>query len=137
MATWHVINNRLTHDELPEPITGNYIQPPYPSFWWYVKDGKLTHDGLPEPIPALISKPYPSFWWYVEDGELVLNAIPEPVLMGAFLNCKSLTTVEIPSSVKKIGEWAFYNTKIKEVTIASDCEYFDSSFPPDCAINFY
>ena len=134
---WHVADGKLTHDNLSEPQTGNYIQPPYPPFWWYVADGKLTHDGLPEPISEIMSEPYPPFWWHVDDGDLILNTIPEPVLMGAFLNCKNLTTVEIPSSVKKIGECAFYNTKIKEVTIASDCEYFDNSFPPDCVINFY
>lgn len=105
---------------------------------WYVRDGRLVRDTLPEPLTGkYISEPYPPFIWYEDSDELTRSNLPSPILMGAFLNCKNLTTVEIPSSVKKIGECAFYNTKIKEVTIASDCEYSDNSFPPDCVINFY
>ena len=47
---WYVHNGRLIHGNLPEPLTGNYIQPPYPPFWWYVSNGRLTHKGLPTPI---------------------------------------------------------------------------------------
>jgi hypothetical protein len=54
MTTWHVINNKLTHDDLPEPLTGKYISEPYPPFIWYVVDDdfgeRLYHNGLPDPI---------------------------------------------------------------------------------------
>ncbi|MBP5378328.1 MAG: phage tail protein [Ruminococcus sp.] len=49
METWHVINNKLTHDELPEPLT-NIMTEPYPPFWWYVSIGRLVHPGLAPPI---------------------------------------------------------------------------------------
>lgn len=84
MATWHVTDNKLTHDDLPEPLTGNYIQPPYPPFWWYVENGRLTHAGLPKPTEKYISEPYPPFIWYVVDDDfgerLYHNGLPDPIV---------------------------------------------------------
>ena len=134
---WKVVNNKLTHDDLPEPLTGNYIQPPYPPFWWYANDGKLTHDGLPEPISTIMSEPYPPFWWYVENGRLTHAGLPEKILVGAFLGCSNLKTAKIPESVKNIGSHAFAGTALKKVKIASDCSYSDSSFPEGCIIENY
>ena len=134
---WKVVNNKLTHDDLPEPLTGNYIQPPYPPFWWYANGGKLIHDGLPEPISTIMSEPYPPFWWYVKNNRLTHTGLPEKILVGAFLGCTKLQMVEIPRSVKYIGEFAFYNTGLTNVTIANDCQYFPTSFPPNCVVNFY
>lgn len=86
MATWQVINNKLTHDDLPEPLTGSYIQLPYPPFWWYANDGKLIHDGLPEPISTIMSEPYPPFIWYVVDDDfgkrLYHYGLPDPIVLG-------------------------------------------------------
>jgi hypothetical protein len=137
MATWQVINNKLTHDDLPEPLTGNYIQPPYPPFWWYANDVRLTHGGLPEPISAIMSEPYPPFWWYVENGRLKTPALPAPAHTGAFYGCSQLATAHIPKSVKRIGEYAFADTALTKVKIASDCTYYPTSFPDGCEIEFY
>lgn len=137
MATWHVINNKLTHDDLPEPLTGNYIQAPYPPFWWYANDGKLTHDGLPEPISVIMSEPYPPFWWYVENGRLTHAGLPALQKAGAFCGCTNLKRVSIPESVKKIGEFAFAETALTSVNIAEDCQYKQSSFPQGCTVDFY
>ena len=105
---WKVVNNKLTHDDLPEPLTGNYIQAPYPPFWWYVENGRLTHAGLPEPL-----------------------------IDGAFSGCSELRAVSIPRSVKSIGANAFSGTALKRVRIASDCAYSKSSFPDGCVVEFY
>ncbi len=134
---WKVVNNKLTHNDLPEPLTGNYIQPPYPPFWWYANDGNLTHDGLPEPISAIMSEPYPPFWWYVENGRLTHAGLPEPLIDGAFSGCSELRAVSIPRSVKSIGANAFSGTALKRVRIASDCSYSKSSFPDGCVVEFY
>lgn len=81
---WKVNGNKLTHDNLPEPLTGNYIQPPYPPFWWYVENGRLTHAGLPKPTEKYISEPYPPFIWYVIDDDfgerLYHNGLPDPIV---------------------------------------------------------
>lgn len=134
---WIVEDNRLTHIELSEPLTGKYIVEPYPPFWWYVQDGRLTHVGLPEPISTIMSEPYPPFWWYVQDGKLIHVGLPERVNLGAFADCTNLRRVIIPPSVKYIGEYAFANTALTSVTIARDCEFFPTSFPPRCIINYY
>lgn len=107
-SVWYVRDGRLVRDTLPEPLTGNYIQAPYPPFWWYVENGRLTHAGLPEPL-----------------------------IDGAFSGCSELRAVSIPRSVKSIGANAFSGTALKRVRIASDCAYLKSSFPDGCVVEFY
>lgn len=125
---------------------GSYITPSEINFCeanmeepalWEVEDGKLTHDELPAPIDATFSYPYPPFWWYVSNDKLTNIDLRSPVLCGAFLNCTQLNKVEIPASVKYIGEYAFYNTALTTVTIARDCTFFPTSFPPRCIIQYY
>lgn len=71
------------------------------------------------------------------DGKLVHNKETEVIKLGAFCNDRSLSIVSIPRSVKKIGRFAFRNTSLTSVMIANDCEYFPTSFPDGCTINFY
>ncbi len=56
---------------------------------------------------------------------------------GAFYNATNLIEVQIPETVKSIGRFAFANTNLNKVKIASDCVYYDTSFPRDCEIEFY
>ena len=108
VGIWTVLDGRLMHSDLPEPLTGNYIQAPYPPFWWYVENGRLK-------TPAL----------------------PAPAHTGAFYGCSQLATAHIPKSVKRIGEYAFAGTALTKVKIASDCTYYPTSFPDGCEIEFY
>ena len=102
-------------------------------------------DGYPVPINApeipekYMSKPYPkSFWRIEEQGEYPCNDLmPELPTLGAFSNATGLKKAVIPESVKYIGREAFRNTQLSSVTIASDCDYYDTSFPKDCTINYY
>lgn len=91
-----------------------------------------THNAL-EP-------PYPSYFWYIETTPKLsiknANYVPAQNL-GAFMNAHNLSVVLIPRSVKYIGATAFRGTRLTSVTIASDCTYFDTSFPEGCAVNFY
>ena len=76
--------------------------------------------------------------WYVDsDGHLTNDRLKPVKQMGAFANCVSLRNVSIPPSVKSIGRYAFYNTSLTSVTIASDCTYYSTSFPDGCTISFY
>lgn len=79
----------------------------------------------------------PQVGWTMTENGLVNPAIPAYQKVGAFANCTSLRRVSIPPTVKKIGDYAFYNTQISAVTIASDCEYADTSFPEGCVITYY
>lgn len=47
---WTSDGSRLTHNDLPAPLTGEYMQRPFPPFIWYVENGRLTHVRLPSPI---------------------------------------------------------------------------------------
>lgn len=57
--------------------------------------------------------------------------------LGAFAGSGSLVRVTIPPTVKKIGRYAFRNTQLQKVKIASDCTYYDTSFPRGCVIEHY
>ena len=136
---WTLGDGRLTHEGLPEPLTGSYIQQPYPPFWWYVQGTRLITEDLPNRIDLYMSYPYPPFWWYLDTtiNKLKNSGLPSVSKMGAFCNCANLQTATIPKNVKYIGDFAFNDTGLTEVTIASDCTYKDTSFPDNCTINTY
>ena len=75
--------------------------------------------------------------WEIVNGVLINVDIPTTNPIGAFCNCVNLENVSIPESVNYIGPYAFYNTKLKKIKIASNCVYYDTSFPRDCEIEFY
>ena len=56
---------------------------------------------------------------------------------GCFKDAENLETVTIPQSVSDISDYAFTGTKIKEVTISPDCNYYPNSFPPGTKIKNY
>ena len=75
--------------------------------------------------------------WQIINDELTNILFPVEKVSGAFMNARNLEYAYIPRSCKKIGEWAFTNTKLRRVKIADDCEYYPTSFPPGCEIEFY
>lgn len=75
--------------------------------------------------------------WQFINGELTNILFPAEKISGAFMNARNLEYAYIPRSCKKIGELAFTNTKLRRVKIANDCEYYPTSFPPGCEIEFY
>ena len=89
----------------------------------------------------LIVKPIPFFYWTVSrahnNGYASLGVGWQPVYIGAFTYATNVTNVSIPRSVNFIGEYAFRNTQIAEVTIDRTCTRSDTSFPKDCDVNFY
>lgn len=60
-----------------------------------------------------------------------------PAPEGAFKNATNLVKVRIPQSCSTIGRYAFEDTKLTKVTVASDCTYYNTSFPSGCVVNFY
>ena len=100
----------------------------------------LTED-MPATIPQLFITDYPDILWRVDgttnNGYIYSPLISSQTYLGAFLNIDSLRSVTIPKSCKQIGSTSFSGTGITTVTIASDCDYADSSFPEGCTVNFY
>lgn len=133
---WYVEDGRLTHDALRAPLS-SLMQPPYLPFWWYVSNMELIHNSLPNQLNHIMTEPYPSFWWYVNNNKLLTGHTPDLIVFGAFSNCVNIKQVSISNNTKYIGPDTFLETDITTVTIASDCTYYDSSFPPDCTINYY
>jgi hypothetical protein len=119
----------------------NIFMPPYPaSFWYLTPEDRLKNGLLPIPIDtAELVKPYPaSFWWYEESDDRLEEAlIPDSIPIGAFINCRNLTYVKIPSTVTSIGREAFYNSGLTLVRIPAGCTYYPTSFPPGCEIQTY
>jgi hypothetical protein len=101
-------------------------------------DGYPSFSGFTYPIlvqSAPFPKMVPSLEDDMNDGYPTLrHNIPG---FGAFSNIPTLKKVVIPQTVKFITDYTFYNTDIKNVTIARDCVYFDHTFPPDCVISYY
>lgn len=107
------------------------------SIQWTIQGEKLTHAQLPEPITHTMNEPYPPYWWHIENGKLTTNGLPAPIVRGAFANCVNLDTAHIPHSCEEIGEYAFRNTALTSVTISEECVYADTSFPDGCEVNFF
>lgn len=116
-------------------------KPPYSDFMLLVEENnypmikklalKKTSAERTVPYPDFIMRCYPE----LNDGYPCIKRKEEP--SGAFMNARNLEYAYIPRSCKKIGEWAFTNTKLRRVKIADDCEYYPTSFPPGCEIEFY
>lgn len=111
------------------------------SAWYIGDDGLPDNDGfIPFPDDPLAGE-IPKMRWRITPG--INNALPYHELLplekasGAFMNAVNLENVYIPRSCKKIGEWAFTNTKLRRVKISADCEYYPTSFPEGCEIEFY
>lgn len=104
----------------------------------------IGSDGVPvnsnfNSMPNLWQNPIPLVLWYVDSETNIPNKeyFSKINTLGAFSNAVRLRKISIPRSVKKIGRYAFTNTQLSQVTIASDCEYYDTSFPAGCVITFY
>ena len=109
--------------------------------WFLTPGGLPDNDGfIPFPDDPLAGE-IPKMRWRITPG--VNNGLPYHELLplekasGAFMNAVNLENVYIPRSCKKIGEWAFTNTKLRRVKISADCEYYPTSFPEGCEIEFY
>ena len=50
----------------------------------------------------------------------------ETINSNAFANCSSLSTINIPSNVKSIGDLAFSNRKLNKITVSSGNNYFST-----------
>lgn len=130
-----MLNEGSTSEEYEEPTA------PLPYWWETNEEGLPTHSYFPATPSNPMEEPWPYALWrtdpQINSGYPYHELLPEVPLLGAFANAVNLKTVRIPETVKTIGRYAFRNTQLTSVTIASDCEYYDTSFPDGCIINFY
>ncbi|MDE5946347.1 MAG: leucine-rich repeat domain-containing protein [Oscillospiraceae bacterium] len=121
----------------------------YPSF----SDANdiIDVDFFKNPLMMQLCGDYPVYRGksYLESTEIkntdfhIFNNYPElhsvrfSLISGAFANAKNLKKVTVSPSVKFIGETAFRNTQIKNITVDKDCTYSETSFPDDCAVDYY
>ncbi len=118
---------------------------PYPDSLWRIESQKFG--GIPftnlfiAPPQSVMSKPYPDSLWRIDaninNGLPYTNLMPVELPNGAFKDVAELAETYIPESVKKIGSYSFSGTALTSVKIAPDCEYSETSFPPDCVVEFY
>ena len=115
------------------------LEPPYPKPMWYVSENPydVKTAATKDYYLPCYDVPFPSPIWYTDGTDVTHGGAKDYIEMGAFKGATNLTSVVIPRSVKKIGPEAFADTGLTEVTIANDCVYEDTSFPPGCVINFY
>ena len=109
--------------------------------WLIGENGFPTNTEFIDIPEKAMDEPYPDAMWRIEpgmnDGFPFNKLMPLEEPSGAFMNAHNLEYAYIPRSCKKIGELAFTNTKLRRVKIANDCEYYPTSFPPGCEIEFY
>lgn len=104
---------------------------------WYYSNDRLTHEDMPDASEKAMKKPYPKALWRTDTGIPYHELFPIEKPCGAFMNAVSLEYVRIPESVRKIGRYAFFNTAMRKVRISSECEYYKTSFPEKCTVEFY
>lgn len=131
----HVEGEYPKYDYLPEPI--DVMIEPYPvSFMTQAPNEYPKYEYIPEPVDVLL-KPYPTGIMIMEPDEYPKYADLKSIDTGAFFGAGNLESITLPKSVTSIGIQTFRHTKLKEVTISSECKYYPTSFPDDCVIKFY
>lgn len=107
--------------------------------WVMQTDGTIINTDNTVWADKTLTAPYPANIWRItegtNDGKPYHLLLPDDAEMGAFCHCTNLSRVSIPDSVKQIGMYSFTNTALKNVKIASDCEYYPTSFPDDCIVS--
>lgn len=133
--TWHIEADVGLYNDNFYQVTDESMRQPYPMSFFRISNGNLTASLIPD-VQTCEGKPLVE--WYVDEGNGVTSGVLlEPSQGGAFANAINLSEVVIPKTCKKIGKYSFRNTKLTSVTIARDCEYYPTSFPDGCVVNFY
>ena len=124
-----------------EYIVDQYCKVIYERGEFHAAEPHLLTEDMPDEVPALYESGCPDILWRVDgvtnNGMIYSPLIPNMIAVGAFKDVSTLRRVVIPNSCKRIGLVSFSGTNIREVVIASDCSYSQTSFPEGCTIDFY
>lgn len=117
--TWRLDNDISVKEPLPICVMHTLNNSPMLGYW------KPNLEIVqPPPVAVFNTKPnsYPMFpEWKVS-------------ILGAFANSK-IRSVQLPTTVKTLGDHTAYNSKIRRIKIPKDCTYNENTtFPPDCIV---
>ena len=106
-----------------------------------IANDELRTLDMPNDTPVLYETDYPDMIWRVNseinNGNVFSPLIVDRLPMGAFYSATKFKNVIIPKSCLNIGPDTFSETQLKSVTISSNCNYSENSFPQDCVVHFY
>ena len=122
-------------------IVDQYCKVIYERGEFHAAEPHLLTEDMPAVVPELFTSDYPDILWRV-DGTTNKGMIYSPLIvdrlpMGAFYSATKFKNVIIPKSCLNIGPDTFSETQLKSVTISSNCNYSENSFPQDCVVHFY
>ena len=111
---------------LPEP----WVQPgPANNEIWYTStDGNIVTPTLQSSLPNMVSDTY-------SDGKGIIKFASDitSIVIDAFAECTSLSSVTIPNSVTSIGDGAFIGcTSLSSVTIPNSVTSIEEAAFADC-----
>lgn len=122
-------------------IVDQYCKVIYERGEFHAAEPHLLTEDMPADVPELFATGYPEILWrvdgYTNEGMIYSPLIPGMTLSGAFKDVVALEQVTIPHTCQRIGPVAFAGTSLRAVTIPSDCEYSETSFPEGCEVHFY
>lgn len=131
----------------PPPTVGtwSYLQESIATVkteYWYTNADSpdaLTSDmGVPQP-PSIMISSMPLAEWRIKKETVTHELLPTYKLLldGAFKNAQNLSVVRVPSTVLKIGEYAFFDTNISRVVLNKNCVFNKKAFPSGTKIFYY
>lgn len=90
------------------------------------------------PMLALpMSAPLPTGIFTALPTEYPVYRTLELAPQGVCYGCKNLTAISVPPTVRRIKDYAFWDTGLRKVSIPEGCVYSEHSFPMECEIIFY
>lgn len=140
---WNIKYDTEAQDYLPCPIETARLKYRLDEVWtwWDIKYDPTDYTFLPAPIETDrifydIEKIWSGWYFHVVEFYGCITPKEHPKVLGAFAYT-GIETIEIPPTVKFIGEFAFHQTPLRYVKLARDCIYFETSFPPNCRIEYW
>lgn len=97
------------------------------------RNTKISKIELPYTVKFIGSE---AFYNCKNLNEIKFSSHLEAISTNAFKKCSSLTNIELPSSLLRLYDGAFIDTKIKEVNLSKSVSMLGECFPKKCKINY-
>ena len=112
---------------------------------WQGTDWKYDPDISEIAIPIAIINSYifdiNDVYTVFHDGDVTTDYLCTPItnvqVLGAFAYTTDITSIEIPISVKSIGDFSFYRSSLQTAKISPFLNYTDGTFPQSTSIIYW